>query len=61
MGSRNVDKLNYERVVDSFIPESVPEITRDLPLGTQPYKDRYELGKAYRRVYQGKRFNPDEE
>ena len=53
-------ELNYERVVDVFIPTSVPKITTDEPLGQQKRRNEYELGKAYRAAHEGKRFDPEE-
>jgi len=44
-------KLNYESVVDSFIPSKVPRVPTDQPLCPQEFMDAYKLKLEYQKAY----------
>lgn len=45
-------KLNYESVVDSFIPSKVPRIPTDQSLYPQEFIDAYELKLEFQKAYE---------
>lgn len=44
-------KLNYESIIDSFIPSKVPRVPTDQPLCPQEFMDAYELELEYHKHY----------
>ena len=44
-------KLNYESVVDSFIPSKVPRVPTDQPLCPQEFMDAYALKLEFQKAY----------
>ncbi len=43
-------KLNYEEIVDVFIPH-VPRVPTDAPLNPQEFMDKFELQQEYKKAY----------
>ena len=50
--------LNYERVIDVFIPGSVPKVPADVPMRPMDFVDAYELKQEFRKQYEGAASKP---
>lgn len=43
-------KLNYETIVDTFLPVDVPNVSTDPPVRPEEYMDDYELMEEYKKI-----------
>lgn len=42
--------LNYDTIVDTFLPADVPNVSTDPPVRPEEFMDDYELMKEYKKI-----------